>query len=507
MRMRRKLGSQADSQNNPDDANTPSTTVEHNVYGVPLILLVALIVRLSLFNASYSGHADPPKYGDYEAQRHWMEVTINLPVSEWYRNTTKNNASHWGIDYPPLSAYQSWICGKAIQQFEPPAMELVASHGYETQSSKLLMRWTVVISDLLVLFPAALWSAHVFGGSSSGALFFTLASILLQPGLLLIDNGHFQYNGISLGMSAAAAAAIANNRHVLGSMLYCLALNHKQMSLYYAPAFFGHLLGRCLQKPHISGKVVAIAKLGITVVATFAVCWAPFLTSTDNALQVVQRIFPLRRGLYEDYVANFWCATSSVIKWRSLVAAPLMVRLSAAATLAAAAPAMVQQVLRPSASGLPLAMANSAMAFYMFAYQVHEKSILLVLVPLSLVASSMPYLATFAPMVACFSMFPLLERDGLTVQYIGALACFVGASLYLLHFLPSRSLPGTQTLWKNVFVGSIVTGAAAHLCRQAVAPPAHLPWLHDRLFITIAFVQLVVVALRLNVVQWTHSLS
>lgn len=24
-----------------------------------------------------------PHYGDYEAQRHWMEVTIHLPVSEW----------------------------------------------------------------------------------------------------------------------------------------------------------------------------------------------------------------------------------------------------------------------------------------------------------------------------------------------------------------------------------------------------------------------------------------
>ena len=25
----------------------------------------------------------PPRYGDYEAQRHWMEITINLPPSKW----------------------------------------------------------------------------------------------------------------------------------------------------------------------------------------------------------------------------------------------------------------------------------------------------------------------------------------------------------------------------------------------------------------------------------------
>ena len=30
-----------------------------------------------------SGAQVAPKYGDYEAQRHWMEVTVNLPPSEW----------------------------------------------------------------------------------------------------------------------------------------------------------------------------------------------------------------------------------------------------------------------------------------------------------------------------------------------------------------------------------------------------------------------------------------
>lgn len=25
-----------------------------------------------------------PTFGDYEAQRHWMEVTTNLPSAEWY---------------------------------------------------------------------------------------------------------------------------------------------------------------------------------------------------------------------------------------------------------------------------------------------------------------------------------------------------------------------------------------------------------------------------------------
>jgi len=28
-------------------------------------------------------------FGDFEAQRHWMELTINLPVNEWLENTNK----------------------------------------------------------------------------------------------------------------------------------------------------------------------------------------------------------------------------------------------------------------------------------------------------------------------------------------------------------------------------------------------------------------------------------
>lgn len=109
---------------------------------------------------------------------------------------------------------------------------------------------------LAVFFPAAYMCANVFcKGYSQQYKRLLLAALLLQPALLLIDHGHFQYNCISLGMTAAAAAAIVANKHIVGSILYCLALNHKQMSLFYAPAFFGHLLGCCLQKKTWPGKV------------------------------------------------------------------------------------------------------------------------------------------------------------------------------------------------------------------------------------------------------------
>ena len=29
------------------------------------------------------GESKSPMFGDYEAQRHWMEITYNLPVKHW----------------------------------------------------------------------------------------------------------------------------------------------------------------------------------------------------------------------------------------------------------------------------------------------------------------------------------------------------------------------------------------------------------------------------------------
>jgi alpha-1,3-glucosyltransferase len=54
------------------------------------------------------------------------------------------------------------VAVQAISLFEPAAVELGTSRGYETPSSKLLMRMSVVASDTLFLIPAALLACQVF---------------------------------------------------------------------------------------------------------------------------------------------------------------------------------------------------------------------------------------------------------------------------------------------------------------------------------------------------------
>ena len=56
----------------------------------------------------FSGFNKPSMFGDFEAQRHWMEMTSHLPISQWYFY----DLPYWGLDYPPLTAYHSWMLGK-----------------------------------------------------------------------------------------------------------------------------------------------------------------------------------------------------------------------------------------------------------------------------------------------------------------------------------------------------------------------------------------------------------
>ncbi|KAI3768088.1 hypothetical protein L2E82_18520 [Cichorium intybus] len=464
------------------------------------ITLFSILIRVSVSMHPYSGAGDSPKYGDFEAQRHWMEITTNLPINEWYHNSTTNDLTYWGLDYPPLTAYQSYVHGLFLRFFHPDSVSLYTSRGHESYIGKLLMRWTVLTSDVLIFFPAVLWFIVVYTGQSRGhksKLPWHVAMILINPCLILIDHGHFQYNCISLGLTIGAVAAVLCDKDLVASFLFTLALNHKQMSAYFAPAFFSHLLGKSLRQQN---PLLKVLKLGIVVIGTFALIWWPYLHSKVAFFEVLSRLAPFERGIYEDYVANFWCTTSVLIKWKRLFSTQSLKLLSLTITLSSCLPSMFLQIRAPSNRAFLYGLLNSAFSFYLFSFQVHEKSILLPLLPASLLAVEEPFLFQWLTQFSLLSVFPLLIRDKLILPYIALYAIFI-----LIHYTPNEK-PNTQkTRFISFMISFLLLSFVLHIVYLTINPPKKYPFLFEAIIMLLSFSQFILVAVYSNRKQWILS--
>ncbi|KAM3089349.1 Glucosyltransferase-like protein [Clarireedia jacksonii] len=442
---------------------------------LPLILMAVGLFRWAAGLWGYSGFESPPMHGDFEAQRHWMEITTHLPMSQWYFH----DLEWWGLDYPPLTAYHSWLLGKIGGFINPSWFALYKSRGLDDPTMKVFMRATVIISEYLVFVPAAVifvrrlskleavntWTASI-----------ALTAILMQPGSILIDHAHFQYNTVMLGLVVASMSSILAGRYMWSCVFFVMALGFKQMALYYAPAMFAYLLGVCVfpkvNIPRFFGIAIAtLLSFAILLLPMFLgalydkhngidarpeldghAAPLPVLTHLSYKLnfrawyypivqqsaQIIYRVFPFARGLFEDKVANFWCALNVVIKLRKYDQI-LLQRASLLLTLVAITPPCLIIFVKPRRDLLPLALATTAWAFYLFGFQVHEKSVLLPLMPMTMLLASRGGLnkgtrswIAFANVLGAFTMFPLLQREELRIPYF----VLVFLWLYLLGLPP-----------------------------------------------------------------------
>ncbi|PLB52620.1 ALG6, ALG8 glycosyltransferase [Aspergillus steynii IBT 23096] len=489
---------------------------------LPLILMAVGLFRWAVSLWGYSGFKIPPMHGDFEAQRHWMELTIHLPMSKWYTY----DLQYWGLDYPPLTAYHSWLLGKIGSLFDPAWFALDASRGFEDPQLKVFMRATVVISEYLIYIPAVVnflrrftrmqdvpvWSASV-----------ALVAILLQPSTILIDHGHFQYNTVMLGLVVASLDAILAGRMLWACIFFVGALGFKQMALYYAPVMFAFLLGVCIF-PKI--RILRLLCISIVTLAAFAVLLAPLLVGVANAdslkilaslpqppllqkipidldkssllyaplfqlTQIIHRVFPFARGLFEDKVANAWCAIHTFYKLHRFEAS-LLQQVSLGATLASILIPCAIVFRHPRASLLLPALSCVAWGFFLFSFQVHEKSVLLPLLPMTLLLAGDGGLTKetrawvgWANMLGSWTMYPLLKRDELRVPY------FVMSLLwaYLLGLPPTsleifRTRPtsddsgprsGLHILTKLLHLSFYLVMVGWHVVEAFVPPPPGKP--------------------------------
>ena len=288
-----------------------------------------------------------------------------------------------------------------------------------------------------------------------------------------------------------------------------LALNFKQMSLYLAPAIFCYLLAGCLRAATKTAAALRVARLGAVVLATTALCWAPFLGSWADARAVLVRVFPVGRHLYEDKVASVWCTLAlTPLKLKNLLSIPTLVRLTLGVTLGALGPPCAMLLARPSRAGFLLGATACALAFFLFSFQVHEKHVLLPLLPAALLAPRCPTAFGWLAAVASFSMYPMLKRDGdpwsLRLPYAVTQLLFTALSLdpaaFGLPAPPAAAQLPTPLRWP--LRASLAGMAALHAADLLMAPPARYPDLHAALFAAYACVHLGCAYLAALYAQW-----
>ena len=212
------------------------------------IFLIATVVKILLIPSYRST--------DFEVHRNWLAITHSLPMHKWYFDAT----SEWTLDYPPLFAYFEWSLSQVAQFFDKD-MLVVNNLGHATQATIVFQRLSVIVGDLTLLFGILMWSktwsstrltecAHSRGKVAviGGLTFF-------NPGLLMVDHVHFQYNGMLMGLLLISVALIRMRNNLMALCVFCVLLLMKHIFFYVVPVFGVYLLG------HYCWSVVAAGQL------------------------------------------------------------------------------------------------------------------------------------------------------------------------------------------------------------------------------------------------------
>jgi alpha-1,3-glucosyltransferase len=397
---------------------------------------------------------------------------------------------------------------------------LVKSRGLDDPILKVYMRATALVSEYIIYTPAVVVFVRRFTrlqGVNHWEGFIALVAILMQPATILIDHGHFQYNTVMLGLATACMANLMAGKYALACLDFVCCLGFKQMALFYAPAVFAYMLGSCI-KPRIN--LTRFLTIALSTLAAFAFLFAPLLLGSlfdaRNGVSVgdyetpplllalpfpvdvkswyyppllqlaqsIHRIFPFARGLFEDKVANLWCALHTFHKLHRYPTT-LVQRAALVATSTAILPPCLILALRPRKELLPWGFATVAWAFFLCSYQVHEKNVLLPLLPMTLLLSGHRGLTPcirawvgFANILACWTMFPLLKKDELRIPYFVLTLLWA----YLLGLPPTSfsayrraERGGLGILTKILHLGFYAGMIAWHILEAFVEPPSDKP--------------------------------
>ncbi|KAI8988011.1 glucosyltransferase [Mycotypha africana] len=376
---------------------------------------------------------------DFEVHRNWLAITYSLPINKWYIE----NTSEWTLDYPPFFAWFEKFLSLFANMVDPEMVK-IDNLNYASTETILFQRLTVIVSEL-IFYWALLRYVKYFGNQYvhwiiAGALF-------LHPGLIIVDHIHFQYNGLLYGLLTLSIVEAKRNHLLCSGILFAILLNFKHIYLYVAPAYFVYLLkAYCFVKdakdPNGKQRKFSVKRffmLGGSVIAVFVLSFGPFLYYRQLPA-VFQRLFPFTRGLCHAFWApNFWSVYAGIDRMLIIVAKRFgwslnedavtsMTRGYVGDTQFAVLPAieaihtmiltlivqmMVLQKLwrKPTFDNFLSSLTLCTFASYLLGWHVHEKAIMIVLIPYGLMAANCKTnlrILIILSAAGIVSLFPLL---------------------------------------------------------------------------------------------------
>ncbi|KAG5718760.1 Ribonucleoside-diphosphate reductase small chain [Termitomyces sp. T112] len=370
---------------------------------------------------------------DFEVHRNWLAITYTLPISKWYYDTT----SEWTLDYPPFFAYFEKLLSIPAALVDPNIVDL-NNLNYDSWSVIAYQRTTVILTELILGVVLIKFIRSTIDPPTQRII---SASLFLHPGFLIIDHIHFQYNGFMFGILLWSILMARNGNKLACGVLFAVLLNFKHIYMYLAPAYFIYLLRGFCMTPSGELRIKNFLSLANAVIAVFVVSLGPFILM-GQIPQLLSRLFPFTRGLNHAYWApNAWALITAadrvLLRYVKHTGANVSINVSGVAsasrglvgdTVFAVIPNirpvhtfiitilfqsiwLVKLWFTPTYKSFLTALTLCGYTSFLFGWHVHEKAVLLILVPLSLLAAERhAYFRTFilASIAGVFSLFPLI---------------------------------------------------------------------------------------------------
>lgn len=254
-----------------------------------------------------------------------------------------------------------------------------------------------------------------------------------------------------LGLLLLSLAAIRAERNLEAALWFAVLLQFKHIFLYVAPIYGIYLLrvavlarGRWWDLRGLQLKNVVV--LFVILAVTFGLSLGPF-AALGQLPQLVSRLFPFKRGLVHAYWApNAWAlymgadlflartlgvrstlpnSTSGLVgSTATLVLPNIPPAVTLALTVLTMAPVLWKVWNKPTPRTFLFAFVPLSLCSFLFGWHVHEKAILMTLVPFGLIALETPaWTQQFSrlSLAGHFALVPLFLEDS--------------PSYYILYFI------------------------------------------------------------------------